>query len=397
MENDLFIALLNPAIALLLATGFVVAWLQDRANRYLAVLALGYTATALGFLLQYVELPVGFLATKFLSNVFFATAGILIPAAICIRYHRPVPIAALSILAGGGLLALLWFMVVEPDLTWRILSMNIALGGISLVAAAEIRAVENKGPIEKVLFFAALLTGANFIVRTIVVIAVEGVFLSYEGLYTSVYWTSAMLTHAVLSLAIALCLLMGAALDIIGDLRVESVTDPLSGLLNRRGFAESARQSLARTKTIRASTCLVLADLDHFKAVNDAHGHAVGDTVIRAFADLLRVMAGEQAIVGRIGGEEFAVLLPGCDLPTARLFAEGARTALSDGGLSGVSSITGRNTASFGVAAHTGEEELELLIKRADEALYQAKRSGRDRVRLVGSRPDISAIAVGAR
>ena len=394
MENGLFIALLNPAIALVLSAAFLMAWLHDRTRRYLAMLAVGYAATSFGFLLQYVGLPIGFYPTKLLSNVCFGTAGVLIAAAICKHYRRPVPYVALICFGAGGVLGVLWFMTVDPNLTWRIFTMNFALGGISLLIAAEIRQVPRKTLLDKVLFGAAILLSLNFFVRTLVIVAVEGAFTGYEGLYTSVYWTSTMLSHALLSVTIALCLLTAAAMEVMAGLRLQAVTDPLSGILNRRGFAERAERSLAKASP--GMTCLVLADLDHFKAVNDAHGHAVGDSVIRTFADLLRAMAGDRAIVGRIGGEEFAVLLPNCDLASARLFAEGARTALSEGGLDSVGRATGRITASFGIAAHCAKEELNVLLMRADEALYQAKRSGRDRVRLVGSRPDIGPVAIAA-
>src|SRR5690606_15034720 len=118
-------------------------------------------------------------------------------------------------------------------------------------------------------------------------------------------------------------------LDIMDDLNHQSQTDLLSGLLNRRGFENSAEQKLREAQGSGLPMALLVCDLDHFKAVNDTYGHATGDSVIRIFAERLRTGTSGDHIVGRMGGEEFAVLLCGSDLRAARLFAEGIRTTFS--------------------------------------------------------------------
>ncbi|TGT11099.1 GGDEF domain-containing protein, partial [Mesorhizobium sp. M8A.F.Ca.ET.213.01.1.1] len=139
-------------------------------------------------------------------------------------------------------------------------------------------------------------------------------------------------------------------------------TDPLSGLLNRRGFEERAALLLDQCAKAKFPVAMVLADLDHFKALNDQHGHAVGDRVIADFAAKLAAAAGARGIAGRIGGEEFAVLLPLSDLAAARLFAEAIRTLYSAGSVDGLPPGM-KVTASFGVAARTGDEGLEPLMR----------------------------------
>jgi diguanylate cyclase (GGDEF)-like protein len=126
---------------------------------------------------------------------------------------------------------------------------------------------------------------------------------------------------------------------------------------------------------------LVICDLDHFKAVNDTWGHAAGDRVIAAFSATLRESAAGHHVVGRIGGEEFAALLPGFNLPAARLFAESVRMAFAGRAIEGFPE--GESfTASFGVAEIAPGETAASLLLRADLALYEAKRAGRDCVRL---------------
>jgi diguanylate cyclase (GGDEF)-like protein len=236
------------------------------------------------------------------------------------------------------------------------------------------------------------LSGLNFIVRTLVVVIAHGPFPSYDGFYGSSYWMTALLSHALLSLLTALSLFTAAALDVMRTLKAETHTDPLSGILNRRGFEERATQLLDQCGKAGFPVALVLADLDHFKALNDRHGHEAGDRVIADFAAKLRSATGARGAAGRIGGEEFAVLLPLSDLGAARVFAEAIRTFYSAGSIDGLPPGT-RVTASFGVAARSGREGLTPLMRRADEALYKAKKNGRDGVRLSYERPEATFVA----
>jgi diguanylate cyclase (GGDEF)-like protein len=181
--------------------------------------------------------------------------------------------------------------------------------------------------------------------------------------------------------AIAMTLIACTTSDVIAELRSESQTDPLSGLLNRRGFEDQASKMLADARRGGLPASLVICDLDHFKAINDTFGHACGDRVIAAVGRLFGTAASARHAAGRIGGEEFAIVLPGANLPAARLFAEGIRNALARLAVEGLPQSHAL-TASFGVAELVGPESLIELLARADAALYAAKRDGRDRVRV---------------
>ena len=122
----------------------------------------------------------------------------------------------------------------------------------------------------------------------------QGGYATYDGLYNSLYWTTAVFSHAIVSLLLAFTLFAAAALDVMRELRAETNTDPLSGLLNRRGFERAATDALSRHAAQGIPAAIVITDLDHFKAVNDMFGHAVGDKVIVAFAELLRSAAQRQ-------------------------------------------------------------------------------------------------------
>jgi diguanylate cyclase (GGDEF)-like protein len=156
----------------------------------------------------------------------------------------------------------------------------------------------------------------------------------------------------------------------------QAMVDSLTGLANRRSLEETLRSELARAGRFGDTVSLVMADLDEFKRVNDAFGHATGDEVLQAFAKTLRETVRESDVAGRWGGEEFALVLTGTDAAGGARLAERARAAIADHDFGPI----GRVTASFGVASFPESEELGELLAAADSALYEAKRAGRNRV-----------------
>lgn len=164
--------------------------------------------------------------------------------------------------------------------------------------------------------------------------------------------------------------------------RICAETDPLTGIANRRGFQERLRDEIGRSKINGRRFCLVLADIDHFKRVNDTFGHIIGDEVLRYFARILQRQAVSDGCVARYGGEEFALILPGTGHAAAKQCAELLREQFNAVRLvvSESKEQIGEVSASFGVAEHLAGEPLESLVQRADERLYKAKAAGRNRV-----------------
>ncbi|MBX6386901.1 MAG: diguanylate cyclase [Microbispora sp.] len=167
----------------------------------------------------------------------------------------------------------------------------------------------------------------------------------------------------------------------------EARLDPLTGVFNRRGFLEAAARCLTpRRWRDRAPTAaaLLLMDLDHFKQINDRFGHAVGDRVLRLFAAVARAELAPGDVLGRLGGEEFAALLPGRGVPEAMAVADRIRRAFAQAGMT-VEGCRVEARVSIGVAArrHDAGDGLQDLLREADAALYRAKANGRDRVEML--------------
>lgn len=155
--------------------------------------------------------------------------------------------------------------------------------------------------------------------------------------------------------------------------------DPLTEALNRGEGIRALEREILRSGREGTRFVVVLLDLDHFKRINDTYGHAGGDAALRAVVERLRAALRSYDVVVRYGGEEFMVILPGCDLEKGRRVAERLRLAIAARPVvSGDRSI--RVTASFGVVSGDGAAQRDPLVESADRALYLAKRSGRDRV-----------------
>jgi diguanylate cyclase (GGDEF)-like protein len=160
----------------------------------------------------------------------------------------------------------------------------------------------------------------------------------------------------------------------------QAMADSLTGLANRRSLEETLRSELARAARFGGSVCVVFADLDNFKRVNDRHGHPAGDEVLKEFAVTLRRTVRESDVAARWGGEEFALVLTGTDAAGGARLAERARVEIESRPIPMPEGEELTVTASFGVASYPECEEFDELLAAADSALYAAKHAGRNRV-----------------
>lgn len=168
------------------------------------------------------------------------------------------------------------------------------------------------------------------------------------------------------------------------EARHEASTDALTGLANRKAFNDALQEQSTRANETRSDLCLVMADMDHFKHFNDSHGHLIGDKLLRFVANILKDSLKGQDLVARFGGEEFAILLPNTPLRGALAVAESLRARVQNQRLKRTDTQRpiGGVTLSLGIATYRFGESVEDFVARADTALYQSKRLGRNRVTL---------------
>lgn len=167
--------------------------------------------------------------------------------------------------------------------------------------------------------------------------------------------------------------------------KTAAAIDPLTGLFNRRGFSELTARMIEREQRAGRAVTVLILDIDHFKSVNDRFGHPAGDEILKLFANVLVHTLRITDVVGRIGGEEFAAMLP-CPIDEAVIAAERVRAVFAGAGVQ-IDEVPLQTTVSIGVAGGPAGTDLSALLAAADTALYCAKRGGRNRVEIATEQP----------
>lgn len=260
----------------------------------------------------------------------------------------------------------------------------------ALASAISVLRKRRKLAIDWALAALLVFTAVHFMVKAALAVLVGAGSTAADYIKTDYAIISQSSTGVIVVMA-GLMLLAVLVLEIMADERVNSEVDALSLLLNRRGF-ENRVSTLLREGS-RGPHAVIMCDLDHFKSINDTYGHHCGDAVIQVVGQLLRANVPSAAVVGRLGGEEFATFLPRTSIDAAMLLAETLRAAVAAETVSDLPAGF-RASASFGVAAFDGEANLSTAMRNADMALYQAKGAGRNCVRRASpTPPSLSIVA----
>ncbi len=210
----------------------------------------------------------------------------------------------------------------------------------------------------------------------------------YKGMVTPNYINSHGVGIGIILEALTLAFIISYRIKLLEDIRSkqdelkrQASTDPLTRLYNRRHFMAEGEYLLAKAKEGGESLSVIALDIDHFKLVNDTHGHNVGDLVLVEVASTFRKLSRDRDLVARFGGEEFLILLPGADLDEAFGCAERIRAAVESLAIAASENVVVRVTVSLGVVqVNPALETLEDAVNRTDQLLYEAKAAGRNRV-----------------
>ncbi|MNR76409.1 putative diguanylate cyclase YedQ [compost metagenome] len=382
MEQTDNFAYLLPFIFLVFGTIFLIAdrW-SDGSARYWG---LGYVLSSFGFAFPIIGYALPFSVQAVVANALFFSAFLLYGQALLVRFKRPYLLLPRLSFALAAFVAVCWFILVDENLRSQ---LAIGDSSLAILLAMSIAAAWRftRSLIDRMLVVMASLVVIETMVRVTVLLASTSAdnFESLDQFLSSEYAFLMQVAASIVGFIMALTVLGSVASDVIMGHRDAAERDPLTGLLNRRGFEQAL--PTARSGAFPAGA-VIIGDIDHFKQVNDRFGHAAGDHVIIGFAQILRANLKSVAIA-RFGGEEFVAFLPGASLAEAAQKAEQARL-----GFEAMSwhahGVDGLITASFGVSMTApGDHFVRDAIVRADACLYSAKNSGRNRVVSEGQRP----------
>ncbi|MEO0496666.1 MAG: GGDEF domain-containing protein [Pseudomonadota bacterium] len=376
MQSQSIFQLLTPMIYLLFAAGFTGIWATSRKLKSALVFAVAYAVNSFAFLMDLLRDLLPNLTVSYVTNILFLTAVTASVVGCWLRARRPIPVPLLSAIVVLHLAGLHYFAFVEPDMFMRTVWVNCLLGLIFAVSLPAVFAL-NRGPLDRVIAWAFVLATAQFYVRPALVFWLAGTQMNVASYTNSPFHIALHFTAAIVALVIATSLLASYALKIVSDLRKTSQTDPLTGCLNRRGLEERSVYLQEFCKRGDKPMAIVMADIDHFKRVNDRFGHNAGDEVIRRLGNILTDAAGLTHVAGRMGGEEFVLVMSDTDLDAGRATAEKLRREFGrqEFVLGGTTECL---SMSMGVASLDPDGSLSDAIQRADRALYASKAHGRD-------------------
>lgn len=383
MNDANFILGINLLVAGLFAAAFLAIARHEKQGTPALQLGCAYGIGVVYYAIEFLVpafRDAGFAVTAAFAAFLLATMAF--NAALGSKYGVPLPIWPMLVFLGVTSAAVWLSQDLPRQSLTRMMAYQLPYALMQFVGLGIVwRSRRKLDGFDRTLMAVLAASALHFLAKPFVAHVLGGWGADPQSYHASPYAVVSQSLGTVFAIALALLMLIILVRDVLADATSRSERDTLSGLLNRGGFQRQAEQVFRDVTRRRLPLALVIADLDHFKEINDSFGHACGDRVIESFAGLLRQAAAEHHIAARIGGEEFAVLLPGLNLAGARLFAEGTRSAFGGLPVEGLPPHH-RCTASFGVTELLPHDGIDDLMRRADRALYAAKRGGRDQIRV---------------
>lgn len=375
MNGTIALLAVNASVAAMFATCYFALALIKRGHRRVYLFGISYL---IGMVTPLSELTIHFAGVStpllILSPIALLAAFLVMSAALCFFEGRSPWWGAIATIGIGGVIVRILILGGQrDDLAYEFLYQLPLVGALALCAGVTGYHAGGR-PLHLFLSGLFAVIAFDFLLKPILA-AVLGSGGSAQDYADSAYAVFSQASTGVLLIAAGLVVLLLVIQTTIRDYSQRSETDHLSGLLNRRGFDRIGQQMVDRAEQGCPGLTAIMIDVDHFKQINDAYGHDAGDEVIIAFAEVVQRAVPANALIGRTGGDEFAVLLERSSLVGGQLVAATIREQLR---LRQANQIS--ITLSQGVAEYRHGDRLSGLMKRADAAAYRAKKEGRDRV-----------------
>ena len=375
--NSQITGLVTPLTALVFATVFGLLWWRGRMGDHLIGFALAYLFFGAGFASTHALDPTSFYIFH-VTQLLYAMGTFCVIWGAAKRVGQRPPVTAVLITYAIAAATLAVAVGVTSDVAPRLYIVNTGYGAMFVIATLTLLQSRRRDTFDKLVIFVFALSAANFFVRPVLTLLVEQ-NIPAAAYRDSVYYSVLSLSLTVMSVVVAATLIGACVADLMGSMREGANRDGLTGMRNRQTFEAKIRERFEAAKRRNVPVSLVVADIDHFKQVNDLWGHQAGDNAITRFGNLIEDQVRDTDIAGRIGGEEFCVFVWDCDEEAAHGLADRIRKAFATQQFEGLPEHI-RLTASFGVSRWQHGERYAQVFGRADAALYAAKEGGRDLV-----------------
>lgn len=366
-------------ISVVMTIALAVAWLHFGRQRHVLTWTLSYAVSIVQWSVNAVAY---FLHSRFLYGVTGITiivSASLLAAGIRQRSNRPVSIGLFALPVAIAIIATIVARSPIGSQAMQGMIVPVFVGVLIAISAASLWPRNRSFTSPELALFVILCAFA----ACQMALAGAAAFITGPNEGKALYRAILALTMPTVYAGTGMAAVLVVAGDLAEELRKQSSHDAMTGVLNRRGLEEAAMRAIALSQRHRRPLAMVVSDLDGFKALNDSQGHIAGDTALRSFADLLVAATRRGDVVGRMGGDEFALLLVDSDADAAARVMERVRSETQRITTDDIGSAL---SASFGITQIGPQDRvLDDLVRRADAALYDAKRAGRDRIGIRGA------------
>lgn len=381
LARIIYMKFVLPAVLLLFSLAFFTAWLSDRGRRFLVPYGACFLLIGIAMLVQLGNVPADENLNTVLSAAFYVggalAGGYGILQRSGLRLQPAFYALSFALIVGG----VWYYCYVKPDLLSRVYVLNLGMATLILSFAWRARRLFRGPLVDKLLGAMLVLVALHFLPRTFLTAGSLLGNVNDDDFTRTVFWQWTVFSTAVAAVLTGFALLGAAGYDRITELSRERDSDPLTGLLNRRGL-EMRYNALSHTKNGQ-SGWVAVCDIDYFKALNDAYGHAAGDAVLQEFAGILRKLLGERSLIARTGGEEFVICVHEMQADNVFQLLEGIRRNIEGHPFQCLPEEI-NVTCSIGCVRLTEQGDFWQTVDKADKILYAAKKGGRNRTYVEG-------------
>lgn len=366
-----------PAVLLIVSLFLCSVWFYVRERKYLLICALSFFLISIASIIQTVELIPIDGGSSVLSALFYILGSQFISGGVLYRSGKRVNITFHLVSLFLILAGIIYFYYFDNNLYARIYLVNFGMAAFFLIAVFRLRQLVWETNADRILLACLFLIGMHFFPKVMMTDSTVNKVMHDADYLKSSYWDATSFWSAVLGMVFGVIIILSVGIEVIALLTRDRDTDVLTGLLNRRGLINRLN-AMAATHRTRADS-IIMCDIDYFKSINDRYGHAVGDKVLKQYANILKQSIGERDLAVRLGGEEFVLILHQKSVEQAYILTERLRNEIEETFFDGLDDMH-ILTCSFGITKLHHYEDIWTVIERADKYLYKAKYEGRNRI-----------------